>query len=167
MDKRFIALGMLKDYKRIMDIDYFAIAEQASGNVNLILIDADSLIEGIEGYFTNHTEGLPSLITLKSGEEFFRLTRSYHAVKMWQGLQGVRRKRIQTNYNKINDIPEYKGMRARGWEIVTADVVHGKHTGDDINEVDVISDFFGRIECKFGNGRIYTSANPTEKKKEA
>ena len=151
------ALNMLKEYANKMHIDNFVFAEQTSKCVNCVIIDAWDFIKAIDDYLTTFDE-LPELLTMEKGEQFFRIKRQYSAVKMWQGLQGVAKIRLDTGLQKIKDIPKHKGMQARGWELKVAKAVGGEHTGDDITKIDVVSDVYGFIECKFGGGRLYTAA---------
>ena len=150
------ALAMLNEYIAKMRIDYFAFAEQTSKGVNAVLINSvefsDAIANCIEQGF------LPELLTIEKGEQFFRVRRQYSPVKMWVGLQGIAKIRIDTGLQKIKDIPKHKGMQARGWELKVAKAVGGEHTGDDITKIDVVSDVYGFIECKFGGGRLYTAA---------
>lgn len=161
MDKRIKALAMMEEYINAMRIDKIAIPEQISGAVNVVLLDAMQLYNAIGEYvtkFPDDEKALPNIVYIGKGEEFFRIGRAYQATKMWQGISSVRKVKLKTEYVKVNDIPEHCNSKARGFEIVTATITGGQHTGDDIKEVDVISSIYGRIECKIGKGRVYTAA---------
>ena len=150
------ALAMMNEYIAKMGIDYFSFPEQTSRGVNMVLINAAELANAVSDCIENGF--LPELLTIEKGEEFFRVRRQYSPVKMWVGLQGIAKIRIDTGLSKIKDIPRHKNMQARGWELITAKVVNGEHTGDDITKIDVASLYYGNIECKFGGGRVYTAS---------
>ena len=156
MDNYWMAWKLLNEYIHSMNIECFAFPELTSAGVKVVLIDAKQFSKAIENCLNNGN--LPAMLTIEKGELFFRMKKQYSAVKMWQGLQGIGKVRFDTNIKRINDIPTHKGMKARGWEKVVADAIGGLHTGDDIKQVDVISDDYGRIECKIGGGRIYTAS---------
>ena len=151
------ALNMLKEYANKMHIDNFVFAEQTSKCVNCVIIDAWDFIKAIDDYLTTFDE-LPELLTMEKGEQFFRIKRQYSAVKMWQGLQQVDKIRHTTYIDKVKNMPTWKGMKARGFEVVVAESTGGQHTGDDVNNVDVIHNIYGRMEVKYGGGRLYTAA---------
>lgn len=157
MSKIERALELMHEYIESMNIDYFAIAEQTANTVNIVLINAKALHAAIAAYAAENDD-LPTLCYIGKGEEFARVARRVQATHMWQGLSSVRKVKIPTTYRKKMDIPEHAGMQSRGWEIVVANTIGGEHTGDDVRNVDVIHPAYGRIECKFPGGRIYTAA---------
>ena len=66
---------------------------------------------------------------------------------------------IKTDVDKVRNIPEHAGLKARGFEIVVANTLGAIHSGDRLKAVDVIDTMYGRIECKIGGGRLYWAAN--------
>jgi hypothetical protein len=146
------AMELFNEYVQTMDIDFFAFPVQYSGNVKIALVNPVTVREMI----ANHE--LP--VEFRKGESFARLRRLYTATKVLRVYHTPYV--FDTGLSTVKAIPCHKGMPARGWEIVVADTLDGKHTGDNIHEVDVIHPIYGRIECKIGGGRFYTAAAATE-----
>ena len=148
------AIEMFNEYIEQMNIDFFAFPVQYSGNVKVALVNPVKVREMI----ANHA----ITVEFRKGELFVRLRRMYTATKV---LPIYKTPYIfDTNITNVKAIPNHKGSQARGFEVLTAEVLQGQHTGDNISEVDVISPIYGRIECKIGAGRFYMAAKVGDEK---
>lgn len=142
------AVEMLNEYIEQMDIDFFALPVQYSGEIKIALVNPVKVREMI----ANHE----ITVEFRKGERFARLRRLYTATKI---LSVYRTPYIfDTHLPNIKAIPNHRGSQARGWEQIVATVLGGEHTGDNIRDVDVIHMIYGRIECKIGGGRFYLAA---------
>ena len=143
---------LLKEYINTMHIDNFAIPVQGSGKIGVLIIDAQDF------YKTVTIDGCP-LVNVAKGEEFYRLNRTLTVTKILPIFRNCKKSLIWIDsIAKLGEIPKHCNSVARGFEVVTAQAVNGLHTGDNIAQIDVISDIYGRIECKTGKGRLYTAA---------
>ena len=93
------------------------------------------------------------LIYRRKGERFARLRRMYSPINICPVLRPVLQ--VKTAYKRLEDVPKHCGLIARGFELVVAETLGGKHVGDDAGNVDVIHPVYGRIETKVGEGRLY------------
>jgi len=151
---------LLKSYIRALSIDNFAVAIETAKGVEIAIVTNDTMINCIE------TDA--PVIERRNGELFARVKRMYTATKALPYYKPIAR--LETPYKSVKDIPIYKSMRARGLEIVVCEALNSIgdnaiHTGDDISKVDVISEIFGNIECKFGAGRLYHAGGKNPKNK--
>lgn len=140
---------MVKTYVRKMGIDFFAFPIEKGGNVYIALVVPDMIIQAIEND--------APIVERRKGELFYRMRRIYSPVKVLPYLRPVHL--IKTNIDKVKNMPEHAGLKARGFEIVVSDTLGAQHTGDKLKAVDVVDTMYGRIECKIGGGRLYWAAN--------
>lgn len=140
---------MVKTYVRKMGIDFFAFPIEKDRSVYIALVLPEMIIQAIEND--------APIVERRKGELFYRMRRVYSPVKALPYLRPVHL--IKTNIDKVRNIPEHAGLKARGFEIVVSDTLDAQHTGDKLKAVDVIDTTYGRIECKIGGGRLYWAAN--------
>lgn len=140
---------MVRTYVRKMGIDFFAFPIEKGGNVYIALIEPDMIIQAIEND--------APIVERRKGELFYRMRRVYSPVKALPYLRPVHL--IKTDIDKVKNMPEHAGLKARGFEIVVSDTLGAQHTGDELKAVDVVDTMYGRIECKIGGGRLYWAAN--------
>lgn len=140
---------MVMTYVRKMGIDFFAFPIEKDGKVFIALINPDMIVMAIEDDFP--------VVERRKGELFFRMKRVYSPIKTLPYLRPTHL--IPTDIDRVKNIPEHKGLKARGFEIVVADTLGATHTGDRLKQVDVIDTAYGRVECKIGGGRLYWASN--------
>jgi len=140
---------MVKTYVRKMGIDFFAFPIEKDGFVHIALVSPDMIVKAIE-------DDAP-IVERRKGELFYRMRRVYSPIKVLPYLRPVHL--IKTDIDKVKNMPEHAGLKARGFEIVVADTLNAIHSGDKLKAVDVIDTVYGRIECKIGGGRLYWAAN--------
>ena len=140
---------MVRTYVRNMKINFFAFPIEKPDCVYIALVEPENIVNAIEN-------DLP-IVERKKGELFYRMKRTYSPVKTLPYLRPTHL--IKTNYKRVSDFPVHAGLKARGFEIVTAEALNAIHTGDKLKAVDVIQSVYGRIECKIGGGRLYWAAN--------
>lgn len=136
---------MVQTYVKKMGIDFFAFPVEMRDCMHIALIAPDSIINAIE-----HDS---PMIEKRKGELFARLRRKYSPIHVMPAFHPVAL--IPTEYAKVADIPKHSNMIARGFEIVVASALQGKHTGDKLRSVDIIETEYGTIECKIGASRLY------------
>ena len=151
---------LLTAYIRALSIDNFAVAIETAKGVEIAIVAPDTMINCIESD--------APVVERRNGEMFARLKRTYTATKTLPYYRPIAR--FTTPYKSVKDIPVHRSMRARGLEIVVCNALNtagdkAKHTGDDISKVDVISEMFGNVECKFGGARMYHAGGKSPKNK--
>lgn len=140
---------MVQTYVKKMGIDFFAFPIEKCGKVYIALVEPENIVNAIENDFP--------IVERKKGELFYRMKRTYSAIKTLPYLRPTHL--IETNYKRVADFPTHAGMKARGFELVVSEALNAVHTGDKLNAVDVVQCVYGRIECKIGGGRLYWAAN--------
>ena len=153
---------LLTAYIRALQINQFAVAIETAKGVEIAIVAPDILVDCVE-----HEA---PIIERRKGEIFARLKRTYTATKTLPYYRPVAR--FSTPYKSVKDIPVHKSMKARGLEIVVCDALNAAgdtatHTGDNISSVDVVSQMFGNVECKFGGARLYHAGGKNPKKRGA
>ena len=139
---------MLASYIRKMKIDFFAFPVEMRNCVHIAIIAPDTLIQCIEND--------SPMLEKRKGELFNRVRRCYSPIRVMPEFRPIAT--FPTAYKKVKDFPIHAGMRARGFEIVVAETIGAKHTGDKMKDVDIVSTILGRIECKIGAGKLYWAA---------
>ena len=138
------AIEILISYINHYKVDFFAVPVEKPDRLSIALVSSERIIELARNdapIFEQH-----------KNELFCRLRRKYKAIKILPILHPVAV--IDTHLRNVNDIPEYRDLRSRGWELVVNQYVNGVHYGDKLKDIDIISPVYGRIECKVGAGRF-------------
>ena len=138
-----MALKMFLAYIRVLAIDFFAVPIEKPDGLYIGLVAPDLFAAAFGS----------KLIYRRKGERFARLRRMYSPINICPVLRPVLQ--VKTAYKRLEDVPKHCGLIARGFELVVAETLGGKHVGDDAGNVDVIHPVYGRIETKVGEGRLY------------